>query len=71
MRSDRKPISVESGFEPTANSRSHHIGISRLFTGAAIRDLEKLGVPRGQATAMLDPKRGSRCRGLNMGSNGL
>ena len=58
-------IDLEDGFAKVADTRQGHINQQRVMTGHAMRDLQHTtGISKGQATAMLDPKRGSRCIGL-------
>ena len=59
------PTILESDFAENAGTRHGHISQTRRMTGDAIRELQALGLPKGQATAMLYPKGGSRCRGLS------
>ena len=59
------PTILEKDFAETAGTRHGHISQTRRLTGDAIRDLQDCtNLPKGQATAMLYPKGGSRCRGL-------
>ena len=59
------PTILENHFAETADNRHGHISQTRRLTGDAIRDLQECAqLAKGQATAMLYPKGGSRCRGL-------
>lgn len=58
-------IDLEDGFAKVANTRDGHVNQMRVMNGQAVRDLQRFGLSKGQATAMLDPKRGSRCVGLS------
>jgi len=42
------------------SNRKRHIGIKGAVDGGAIADLEEAGIPRGQATHLINGKRGSR-----------
>lgn len=59
-----KPTILESDFAENADTRHGHISQTRRLNGDAIRELQTIGYDKGQATAMLYPKGGSRCRGL-------
>lgn len=61
-----RPTILEKDFAENADSRQGHISQTRRLTGDAIRDLQDVArLSKGQATAMLYPKAGSRCRGLS------
>ena len=59
------PSILETDFAESARTRHGHISQIRRLNGDAIRELQAVtDMPKGQATAMLYPKGGSRCRGL-------
>lgn len=59
-------IDLATGFASScgSNSRDSYLNQQRVLDSIAIRDLQGMGFDKGQATAMIDPKRGSRCRGI-------
>lgn len=57
-------VDLSTGFARSCDNRRHHMTQERVIIGSAIRDLQRYGFDKGQATAMLWPKRGSRCKGL-------
>lgn len=57
-------VDLSTGFAKSCDNRRHHMTQERVIIGSAIRDLQRYGFDKGQATAMLWPKRGSRCKGL-------
>ena len=59
-----EPTILENDFAENAGTRHGHISQTRRLNGDAIRELQSIGYDKGQATAMLYPKGGSRCRGL-------
>lgn len=60
------PTILENDFAENAHTRHGHISQMRRMTGDAIRELQDVAnLSKGQATAMLYPKGGSRCRGLS------
>lgn len=63
-RQAAQPSLLETDFAENADTRHGHISQMRRLQGDAIRDLQTLGYDKGQATAMLYPRGGSRCRGL-------
>ena len=66
MSKSKEPTILERDFVENSRSRYGHILQMRRLNGDAIRDLQNvLGIARGQATAMIYPKAGSRCRGLS------
>lgn len=57
-------VNLEAGFTGAARTRESHLNQIRVVDGRAVRDLQQYeGLSRGQATAMVSPKRGSRCTG--------
>ena len=63
-KTHRSTVHLTEGFAKNAPGRASHINQQLVIDGAAIRDLQRYGLSKGQAVDLISPKRGSRCVGL-------